>query len=83
MVSRSYGKLYHMNVRGGNIVLRNKHTGEVIGEIEGYIVHTPIGTYRVGEYDRRWLVNEAGRLRSFTALDVRAIGELIGPDDDI
>jgi hypothetical protein len=70
-------------VGGAIIVLRNKHTGEVIGEIEGNIVKTAIGTYQVGEYDRRWLVNEAGKLRHFTALDVRAVGELISPDEAI
>lgn len=62
--------------------LTNRYTGELIGEIDGNIVRTPIGTYRVGDSDLHWLIHEAVKRRNFTAMDVRAVGSLIYDDED-
>ena len=58
-------------------ILRNRYTGEKIAEVTGEIVRTAIGIYRVEGYDLKWLLTEAEKCRGFTALDIRAMGELI------
>lgn len=42
-----------------NKTLMNIYTDEHIGEIEGNIVRTPIGTYHVDDSDLQWMINEA------------------------
>ena len=54
--------------------LANRYTGEHIGEVDGNIVRTQIGTYRIGDSDLHWLINEAVKRRNFSAMDVRAVG---------
>ncbi|MGF7142791.1 hypothetical protein HNQ56_001209 [Anaerotaenia torta] len=65
-----------------NKTLTNIYTGEHIGEIDGNIVRTPIDTYRVGDSDLQWLINEAVKRRNFSAMDVKAVGFLIYEDED-
>ncbi len=62
--------------------LTNRFNGEHIGEIDGNIVRTPIGTYRVGDSDLHWLIYEAVKRRNFSAMDVRAVGFIIYDDED-
>ena len=62
------------------ITLRNKYTGEKYAEVTGEIVRTVIGTFRVEGYDLKWLLNESEKCRHFTALDIRAMGELISKE---
>jgi hypothetical protein len=59
------------------IVLRNRYTGEKYAEVTGEIVRTAIGTYRVEGYELKWLLTESEKCRGFTALDIRAMGELL------
>ncbi len=63
-------------------ILSNGYTGEHIGDINGNIVRTLIGTYRVGDSDIHWLTSEAVKRRNFSAMDVRAVGFLIHEDED-
>lgn len=65
-----------------NKTLTNIYTGEHIGKIDGNIVRTPIGTYRIGDSDLQWLINEAVKRRNFSAMDVKAVGFLIYEDED-
>jgi hypothetical protein len=56
--------------------------GNFILTLTGNIVRTPIGTYRVGDSDLQWLINEAVKRRNFSAMDVKAVGFLIYEDED-
>lgn len=64
-----------------NKILMNIYTGEHIGEIDGNIVRTPIGTYSVGDSDLQWLINEAVKRRNFSSRDVKAVGFLTYEDE--